>query len=164
MKRGTAGRGDQLTGFLDRHTDILTDHVHDHRHHQLQFANALAFCLDFRRGRQGCRRSFDYTGQQHGSFGTHGVLPSPMSGEFSDDRFVTVFSSRRHNAEVEAKTVHGLLESAGLRSLIARENVPELPVGKVSVRVLASDAEEAEELIRNALEAGESDSLGDSAP
>ena len=86
-----------------------------------------------------------------------------MSGEFSDDRFVTVFSSRRHNAEVEAETVRGLLESAGLESLIARENVPALPVGKVWVRVLASDAEEAKELIRNALDAGKSHSSGDSA-
>ena len=86
-----------------------------------------------------------------------------MSEEFSRDRFVTVFSSRQHNAEVEAGTVHGLLESAGLRSLIVRENVPELPVGKVFVRVLASDAEEAKELIRNALDAGEFHSFGDSA-
>ena len=85
-----------------------------------------------------------------------------MSGEFSDDRFVTVFSSRRHNAEVEAETVRGLLESAGLQSLIVRENVVELPVGKVWVRVLASDAEEAKELIRNALDAGESHPPGDS--
>ncbi len=84
-----------------------------------------------------------------------------MSGEFSDDRFVTVFSSRQHNAEVEAETVHGLLGSADLKSLIVRENVPEIPVGKVSVRVLASDAEEAKELIRNALDAGEAHSLGD---
>ena len=86
-----------------------------------------------------------------------------MSGEFSDDRFVTVFSSRRHNAEVEAKTIHGLLESADLRSMIVRENVPELPVGKVFVRVLASDAEEAKELILTALDAGESHSPGESA-
>ena len=85
-----------------------------------------------------------------------------MSEEFSRDRFVTVFSSRQHNAEVEAETVHGLLESADLKSLIVRENVPEIPVGKVSVRVLASDAEEAKELIRNALDAGEAHSLGDS--
>ena len=86
-----------------------------------------------------------------------------MSEEFSRDRFVTVFSSRRHNAEVEAGAVHALLESAALRSLIVRENVREIPVGKVSVRVLASDAEEAKELIRNALDAGEAHSLGDSA-
>ena len=86
-----------------------------------------------------------------------------MSGEFSDDRLVTVFSSRQHNAEVEAGAVHALLESADLKSLIVRENVPELPIGKVSVRVLASDAEESKELIRNALDAGEAHSLGDRA-
>ena len=77
-----------------------------------------------------------------------------MPEEYSQDEFVTVFSSRHHDAEIEAETIHGLLESAGLQSLIVRENVPALPVGKVSVRVLASTAEEAEKLIRNAQDAG----------
>lgn len=86
-----------------------------------------------------------------------------MSREFSDDRLETVFSSRQHNAEVEAGTVRALLNSAGVRSLIVRENIPELPIGKVSIRVLASDAKDAKELIHNALAAGKALSLGGSS-
>ena len=77
-----------------------------------------------------------------------------MSDRCTDDEFVTVFASRSHSAELEAEAVHGLLESAGLQSLIVRENVPQFPVGKVSVKVLASDKEDAENLIRDAREAG----------
>jgi hypothetical protein len=70
--------------------------------------------------------------------------------EYSQEEFVTIFTSRQHNAETEAESIHGLLESAGLDSLIVRENVQELPVGKVSVKVLASNAEDAKQLIRAA--------------
>ena len=79
-----------------------------------------------------------------------------MSGEFSEDRFVTIFSSRKHSAEIEAETINGLLESAGMRSMIVRDNVRELPVGKVSVRVFASEEEEAREIIEEASAAGNS--------
>jgi hypothetical protein len=81
--------------------------------------------------------------------------------EFSQDEFVTVFASRKHDAEQEAESIHGLLESAGLESLIVRENVPELPVGKVSVKVLASNADDAQSLIEEARRQGGSASLGD---
>jgi hypothetical protein len=70
--------------------------------------------------------------------------------DYSTDEFVTVFRSRQHDAEVEAESIRGLLESAGLKSLIVRENVPELPTGWVELKVLASDAKEAKELIENA--------------
>ena len=50
-----------------------------------------------------------------------------MSVEFSEDKFVTIFSSRKHSAEIEAETINGLLESSGLRSMIVRDNVRELP-------------------------------------
>ena len=73
-----------------------------------------------------------------------------MPEEYSQEEFVTVFTSRQHNAETEAESIHGLLESAGLESLIVRENVQELPVGKVSVKVLASNVEDAKQLIREA--------------
>jgi hypothetical protein len=66
------------------------------------------------------------------------------------DELVTVFRSRSHSAEVEAESIHGLLESADLKSLIVRENVPELPTGWVEVKVLASEAEEAKQLIESA--------------
>ena len=73
-----------------------------------------------------------------------------MPEEYSKEEFVTVFTSRQHNAETEAESIRGLLESAGLESLIVRENVQELPIGKVSVKVLASNVEDAKQLIREA--------------
>ncbi len=80
-----------------------------------------------------------------------------MSDEFSDDEVVTIFSSRKHSAEIEAETINGLLESAGLRSMIVRDNVRELPVGKVSVRVFASEEEEARQIIEQARAVGSSE-------
>ena len=79
----------------------------------------------------------------------------------SDDNFVTVFASRLHDAEVEAETVHGLLKSAGLEALIVRENVPTVPVGKVSVKVFASDRDDAEKLIAGGRDAGRVASAGE---
>ena len=47
--------------------------------------------------------------------------------------------------------------------MIVRDNVRELPVGKVSVRVFASEEEEAREIIEEARAAGNSaDDQGDS--
>lgn len=66
------------------------------------------------------------------------------------DEFVTVFASRSHDAEIEAEAVHGLLESSGIESLIVRENVLEMPVGRVSVKVFSSYQGEAEGLIQAA--------------
>jgi hypothetical protein len=66
------------------------------------------------------------------------------------DEFVTVFTSRSHDAEIEAEAVHGLLESSGIESLIVRENVLEMPVGRVSVKVFSSYQGEAEGLIEAA--------------
>ncbi len=86
-----------------------------------------------------------------------------MTEKHRSDPFVTVFSSREVHAEIEADTIHGLLESAGLQSMIFRENVQELPIGNVSVRVTASDEQEARTLIaeaqRNAPSPDEGDSL-----
>ncbi len=80
-----------------------------------------------------------------------------MSDEFSDDKFVIIFSSRKYSAEIEAETINGLLESAALRSMIVRDNVRELPVGKVSVRVFASEEEEARQIIEQARAVGSSE-------
>jgi hypothetical protein len=66
------------------------------------------------------------------------------------DEFVTIFSSRHHDAEIEAESIHGLLESSGIESLIVRENVLEMPVGRVSVKVFSSYKDEAERLIEAA--------------
>ena len=71
------------------------------------------------------------------------------------DEFVTVFASRSHDAEIEAEAVHGLLESSGVESLIVRENVLEMPVGRVSVKVFSSHKDEAERLIAAAQEPGQ---------
>ena len=73
-----------------------------------------------------------------------------MSEKQQSDPLVTVFSSREVHAEIESETIHGLLQSAGLQSMIFRENVQELPIGKVSVRVMASDEQEARTLIAEA--------------
>lgn len=80
-----------------------------------------------------------------------------MSEEHPTGKFVTVFSSKAVDAELEADTIHSLLESADLGSVIVRENVPELPTGGVEVRVLPQEAEEANRLIEEALKAGSSE-------
>lgn len=88
-----------------------------------------------------------------------------MSKEHPTGEFVTVFSSNAHDAESEADTIHSLLESAGLQSVIVRENVQELPTGGIEVRVLPDEADEARELIEEALETGwdeDEDEDGDS--
>jgi len=77
------------------------------------------------------------------------------------DEFVTVFASRSHSAEIEAKAIHGLLESSGVESLIVRENVLEMPVGRVSVKVFSSYKDEAERLIEAARVPQDSDSEND---
>ncbi len=72
----------------------------------------------------------------------------------SEDRFVNIFSSSGYDAELQCELIHGLLESAGLESMIVRQNVPELPVGRVRVRVLASQGQEAQKVIEAAKQAG----------
>jgi hypothetical protein len=70
------------------------------------------------------------------------------------DRLVTVFAANGFTAEMEAQAVHGLLQANGITSLVVRDNVPELPVGKVEVRVVEQEAAQAEEIIREARAAG----------
>lgn len=77
------------------------------------------------------------------------------------DEFVTIFSSRNHDAEIEAESIHGLLESSGIESLIVRENVLEMPVGRVSVKVFSSYKDEAERLIEAARVPDDADSEND---
>ena len=86
-----------------------------------------------------------------------------MRDKRHSDPFVTVFSSREVDAEIEAGTIHGLLESAGLEALIVRENAPAVPVGRVSVKVLASDKDDAEKLIEGARDAGRTASAGEAS-
>lgn len=76
--------------------------------------------------------------------------------DYSPDELVTVFRSNNHSAEMEAEAIHGLLQSASLKSLIVRENVTELPTGWVEIKVLASEEQEARQLIEAAQQQGSS--------
>ena len=67
---------------------------------------------------------------------------------------VTVFAGAGFSAEMEAQSVHALLESGGIASLLVRDNVTALPVGRVEVRVIASLAEQARQLIDEAEKSG----------
>jgi len=80
-----------------------------------------------------------------------------MPEEHLDGPLVTVFSSRRHDAETEAEVIHGLLESAGIDAIIVRENVQELPAGKIWVKVVESAKEEADQVIRDAQNIGDAE-------
>lgn len=66
----------------------------------------------------------------------------------NDETLMNVFESAGVSAEIEAQQIHALLEASGIESVLVRENVVELPVGRVEVRVVASDAERAREIIR----------------
>lgn len=78
-----------------------------------------------------------------------------MGAQRTDDRMVTVFASRSHLANVEAEVIQSLLNSAGLRCWLARENVLQQPVGNVLVKVLESEAEEARALLHDAVQGAE---------
>jgi hypothetical protein len=70
------------------------------------------------------------------------------------ESLVRVFQGTGLAAEMEAQSVKALLEADGIESIVVRENVPEIPVGKVEVRVISADAARAEEVIREGLAAG----------
>ncbi len=80
-----------------------------------------------------------------------------MSEEHPKGKFVTVFASKAFDAESEADLVQGLLDSADIRSVIVRENVPELPTGGVEVRVLPQEADAARRIIEEARATGSED-------
>ena len=65
---------------------------------------------------------------------------------------MTVFSSRSHLATVEAEIIQSLLESAGISSWVARENVIQQPVGNVLVKVLESNTDEARAILSDAVD------------
>ena len=71
-----------------------------------------------------------------------------------DDELVTVFASRSHLATVEAEVIHALLESAGIRSWLVRENVVQQPVGMVLIKVPASLGADAQQVIADARDDG----------
>lgn len=72
----------------------------------------------------------------------------------NEETLMNVFDAAGLSAEMEAQSIHALLEANGIDSLVVRENVPELPVGKVEVRVVASEAEHARQVIQEGRAAG----------
>ena len=54
---------------------------------------------------------------------------------------------------MEAEIIQSLLESAGISCWLARENVIQQPVGNVIVKVLESCAEDARNVLKNAVDA-----------
>ena len=73
-----------------------------------------------------------------------------MKDKRADDEetLMNVFEAVGISAEMEAQSIHALLQSSGIDSVLVRENVTELPVGKVEVRVAASELEQARQIIR----------------
>ena len=72
----------------------------------------------------------------------------------NEETLMNIFEAVGISAEMEAQSIHALLESSGIESVVVRENVPAIPVGRVEVRVVASDAERAREIIREGQSAG----------
>jgi len=72
----------------------------------------------------------------------------------SEEPLVKIFESAAISAESEAQAIQGLLDSSGIASLVVRDNVPELPVGRVEIRVIESMAEKAREIIQAGRAAG----------
>jgi hypothetical protein len=70
------------------------------------------------------------------------------------ERLVTVFQGNGISAESEAQAIHGLLASSGIASLVVRENVPEIPVGSVEIKVVESLSQRALEVIQAGREGG----------
>ena len=70
----------------------------------------------------------------------------PKSDSSDQGELVEVFATQQ---ESEAQVVQGLLESAGIQSLLVADVGPQdvLPVGGVVVRVAQSDAERARQMI-----------------
>ncbi|HLJ85562.1 MAG TPA: DUF2007 domain-containing protein [Candidatus Angelobacter sp.] len=69
------------------------------------------------------------------------------TGSHYDPELVTVFDTQQ---ESEALIIHGLLDSAGIESLILNREAPQdvLPgVGGVVIRVSASEADDARRII-----------------
>ncbi len=80
-------------------------------------------------------------------------MHAPPNDEPNDEPLVTVFSSRSHLANIEAEVIQSLLESAGITCWVARENVMQQPVGNVLLKVLESQAGEANAILREAVDA-----------
>jgi hypothetical protein len=72
--------------------------------------------------------------------------------ESSDLDMVTLFSSSNHDAEMEANSIRALLDANGIPSLVVGPSV--IPSLEFQVQVPRVSLEAAEELLREAREAG----------
>lgn len=69
-----------------------------------------------------------------------------------DESMVAVFSSSNHDAEMEATTVHGLLESNGIPAMVVGSHM--IPSLEVQVQVPAHLLTQSRQLIREARQDG----------
>jgi len=72
----------------------------------------------------------------------------------TEEPLETVFAAAGLSAEVEAQSIHALLDSNGIESLLVRDNVTVIPAGRVEVRVLRSELERARQIIEEGAQAG----------
>lgn len=79
----------------------------------------------------------------------------------SQSEWVVVFRSAEHSAAEESAAVQDLLGQAGIAAEVIGDDQPGVPVGSCEVRVPASDAARAEQLI--ASESSETDFSGDAS-
>ena len=77
-------------------------------------------------------------------------LPTEDPGHDLD--MVTIFSSMNHDAEMEAQSIHSLLESNGIESDVVGPST--LPSVEFQVQVPRSQLDEAEKVMADARDAG----------
>jgi hypothetical protein len=80
------------------------------------------------------------------------MATSPIENPGHDLDMVPVFSSMNHDAEMEAQSLHSLLESNGIESAVVGPST--IPSVEFQVQVPRSQMEEAERVIAEARAAG----------
>jgi imidazolonepropionase-like amidohydrolase len=77
--------------------------------------------------------------------------PEREMDESSDFDMVTLFSSSNHDGEMEATSIHAMLQANGIPSVVGPSVIPSL---EFQVQVPRAYAEEAERVLVEAREAG----------
>ena len=78
--------------------------------------------------------------------------PEREMDESSDFDMVTLFSSSNHDGEMEATSIHSMLQASGIPSVVMGPSV--IPSLEFQVQVPRSYAEEAERVLEEARAAG----------
>jgi len=78
--------------------------------------------------------------------------PARELDESSDFDMVTLFSSSNYDGEMEATSIHTMLQASGIPSVVMGPSV--IPSLEFQVQVPQSYAEEAERILEEAREAG----------